>query len=141
MSPPTNASTPQVPAPWTLKGTIYSFMLYISTKEAANLASEKSFLYSPLEADSSFAENRPVGGLAMVQVIRYSESPVGPYDELVTMPGKFEHHCTATINGKPESSKHSNLLVTKAFVSQEKTCWNGRISKGHEMNVYVMNGF
>ena len=105
-------------APWTLKGTIYSFMLYISGKDAAVLSSDKSFLYSPLEANSSFADNTPVGRLDMVQVIRYSESPVGPYDELIMVPGNFEH-CSVH---KAASEKAKNLRVTRIYVSQERTC-------------------
>ena len=27
----------------------------------------------------------------MVQIIRHTESPVGPYDELVLVPGEFEY--------------------------------------------------
>jgi hypothetical protein len=131
MSTPTTDGIAPVPAPWTLKGTIYAFIIYISAKDATNLSSEESFLYSPLEADSSFANNEPVGGLGMVQVIRYSESPVGPYDELVMIPGNFKNPPEAKPNSsKSGTSKRKNLMVTRAYVSQEKTCWNGRTSKG-----------
>lgn len=106
-----------VPAPWTLKGTIYTLAIYISPSSALELSSHRFFLYSPLERHSPFAKDKPVGGLVMIQVIRYTESPVGPYDELVIIPGKFEHE------------KGSNLRVTRIYVSQEKTCWNGRVSE------------
>jgi hypothetical protein len=113
-------------------------MIYFSAKDAANLSSEKSFLYSHLEADSSFANNEPVGGLGMVQVIRYSESPVGPYDELVMIPGNFKDAPDAkSTNRKSGSSKRRNLMVTRAYVSQEKTCWNGRTSKGLERRFLI----
>jgi len=56
----------------------------------------------------------------MVQIIRHTESPVGPYDELVLIPGKFEYE---------SSGKKSNLKVSRIYVSQEKTCYNGRKSK------------
>lgn len=66
-----------------------------------------------------------VGGLGMIQVIRYSESPVGPYDELLVVPGNFEHPFA-----QKEGSKNSNnLRLTRIYVSQERTCWNGRTSK------------
>jgi hypothetical protein len=116
------------PAPWTLKGTIYLFMIYISGKHAAILSSGKNFLYSPLEANSSFLDSKPVGGLGMVQVIRYSESPVGPYDELIIVPGNFEH----PFAHEAASEKAKNLRVTRIYVSQEKTCWNGRMSEALE---------
>ncbi|TVY84801.1 hypothetical protein LSUE1_G000828 [Lachnellula suecica] len=111
-----------VPAPWKLKGTIYSFMMYISAKDAASLSSDKSFLYAPLEAASSFANCQPVGGLGMVQVLRYSESPVGPYDELLIVPGNFERQPDGKVTGK----KPRNLMVSRIYVSHERTCWNGR---------------
>jgi hypothetical protein len=136
MSTPTTDGIAPIPAPWTLKGTIYAFMIYFSAKDVANLSSEKSFLYSPLEADSSFANNEPVGGLGMVQVIRYSDSPVGPYDELVMIPGNFKHSPEAE-SQVHRSGKRGNLMVTRAYVSQEKTCWNGRTSKGLELKFLI----
>jgi hypothetical protein len=119
-----------IPAPWNLKGTIYSFMMYISTADAKRLSEEKSFLYAPLEAHSDFANGKPVGGLGMVQVIRHHKSPVGSYDELVMLPGNFEYE--VEIEGKDGNNKlekKKNLRVTRIYVSQEKTCWNGRKSK------------
>lgn len=56
----------------------------------------------------------------MVQIIRHTESPVGPYDELVLVPGEFEYE---------HSGRKSNLKVSRIYVSQEKTCYNGRKSK------------
>jgi hypothetical protein len=63
-----------VPAPWTLKGTIYPFFMYSTSKDAKILFSEKSPLYSPLEAASPFSDGTFIGGLGIVQVIRYSVS-------------------------------------------------------------------
>jgi len=66
----------------------------------------------------------------MVQVIRHHESPVGSYDELVMLPGNFEYE--VEIEGKDGNNKlekKKNLRVTRIYVSQEKTCWNGRKSK------------
>ena len=65
----------------------------------------------------------------MVQLIRYTESPVGPYDELVLVPGYFEYEIeTKDEHGKTKLEKRKNLQCTKVFVSQNKTCWNGRKS-------------
>jgi hypothetical protein len=63
-----------------------------------------------------------VGGLGMIQVIRYTESPVGPYDELVIVPGGFEWEDAKKI-------KKRNVRVTRIYVSQKETCWNGRKSE------------
>lgn len=115
--------------PWRLKGTIYSFMMYVSAKDAQLLSSDKSFLYSPLEASSSFAKDKLLGGLAMVQVIRYSESPVGAYDEFLMTPGAFEYDVETERNGKMDIVRKKNTRITRTYVSQKKTCWNGRTSE------------
>ncbi|KAG0649548.1 hypothetical protein D0Z07_3489 [Hyphodiscus hymeniophilus] len=122
-----NAITAASP-PWKLKATVYSFMMYVSAKHARVLSSGKAFLYSPLEATSPFAKDKLVGGLGMVQVIRYSESPVGPYDELLIIPGAFEYDVEVDKKGKTDFAKKKNLRITKIYVSQKKTCWNGRIN-------------
>lgn len=57
----------------------------------------------------------------MVQVIRYSETPVGPYDEMLMIPGKFEYP-------DEKGGTRANLRITRIYVSQEKTCWNGRMN-------------
>jgi hypothetical protein len=56
----------------------------------------------------------------MAQIIRYTDSPVGPYDELVLVPGKFEYE---------HGGKRSNAKVSRIYVSQEKACYNGRKSE------------
>jgi hypothetical protein len=127
-SPP--ASIAPVPGPWTLRGTVYTIGTYISSKNAALLSENKSFLYDPLELSSSFAAGKAVGGVGMVQVIRYTESPVGPYDELLMVPGFFEREDIATSkNGEKISVKRKSPRCTRIYVSQERTCWNGRKSE------------
>ncbi len=55
----------------------------------------------------------------MAQIIRYSDTPVGTYDELALLPGYF--------NGVgPEGKKRKDLRVTGIWVSQEATLMNGR---------------
>jgi len=104
-------------------------MIYTTSSGAATLSSDPDFIYSSLEANSSFSKAQLKGGLSMVQLIRYTESPVGPYDELVLVPGYFEYEVeTKDKNGKTKLEKRKNLQCTKVFVSQNKTCWNGRKS-------------
>ena len=84
-----SSSIPDVPPPWALKGDVYIFTFWTPKTLADNFP---SMVYSPLEAQSSFADkslSKPLGGLSMIQVIRYYESPVGPYDELILVPGYF----------------------------------------------------
>ena len=115
--------------PWKLGATVYTFMMFVSARDARVISSDKSFLYSPLEAVSSFAKDKLVGGLAMVQVIRYSDSPVGPYDEFLMIPGAFEYDVEIERYGKKDLVKKKNTRITKIYVSQKETCWNGRTSE------------
>jgi len=63
----------------------------------------------------------------MVQVIRYTESPAGPYDELLIVPGKFEYEVEKQKkDGKIKSETKSDLRLTRIYVSQKHTCFNGR---------------
>lgn len=86
--------------------------------------------YSPLEAKSPFADpaasGEHLGGLSQIQIIRYTDSPVGPYDELIVCPGFFAYEKD---NDKGESKRMKNARVTRVYVSQKSTCWNGRISE------------
>ncbi|KAL2204675.1 hypothetical protein CC79DRAFT_1276675 [Sarocladium strictum] len=102
----------RVPAPWTLKGTIYG-ATFIPLTDLPTKA------YGPLERKSvSPADGEFLGGLGMIQVIRYTESPVGPYDELLIVPGFFKHD-------GPDKTRR-NVRITRIYVSQKYTCWNGR---------------
>ena len=66
----------------------------------------------------------------MVQIVRYTETPVGPYDELVIMPGDFEVPVLSGGGGggQGEGGKKKvkkNTRITGIWVSQKDTCWNG----------------
>ncbi|KAK6842037.1 hypothetical protein PG987_002897 [Apiospora arundinis] len=109
-----------VPAPWKLKGTVYMISFW------AQAGKLPDFTYSRLEAASNFANpvlsGEHVGGLSQFQIIRYTESPVGPYDELIVCPGFFNYQ--AEENGQAKTKK--NARITRIYVSQKYTCWNGR---------------
>lgn len=62
----------------------------------------------------------------MIQIIRYRESPVGPYDELAILPGTFEWSREGP-DGQRTTSR--NLKISRMYVSQKHTCYNGRASK------------
>lgn len=69
----------------------------------------------------------------MVQLIRYRDSPVGPYDEMVLIPGYFE----VTREGKGgRRIVERRARVTRIYVSREGTCYNGRLSMA--VFVYVV---
>ncbi|CAG9974988.1 unnamed protein product [Clonostachys byssicola] len=116
------AEIEHVPAPWNLKGTAYILTYWSSTDAEGKLP---SMAYSPLEYASPYAslENgRPLGGISMLQLIRYTESPVGPYDEFIISPGKHEYEVEE--NGATVKASHHR--ITRIYVSQKYTCWNGR---------------
>lgn len=116
-----------VPAPWKLKGTVFLFPFWTNKDQIAK-ADAAGITYSPLEAKGGYAShegNEHLGGLGMIQIIRYSESPVGPYDELILIPGFWEY--VVEENGK--RVKKRNTRITRIYVSQKYTCWNGRKSK------------
>ncbi|EGG08628.1 uncharacterized protein MELLADRAFT_77340 [Melampsora larici-populina 98AG31] len=58
------------------------------------------------------------GGTGTVQIIRYHSSPVGPYDELMIVPGKF--------NVPEELGGGSMSQITCIYVSSLQSVFNGR---------------
>ncbi|KAI0817690.1 hypothetical protein GGR55DRAFT_32578 [Xylaria sp. FL0064] len=108
------------PAPWQLKGTVYMVSFFSKRGKLPDHA------YSPLERDSAFASptasGEHQGGVSQLQVIRYTDSPVGPYDELIVCPGFFRYDVEE--GGKRERRK--NARISRIHVSQKHTCWNGR---------------
>jgi len=88
--------------------------------------------YAPLEAASPFSSDASSGkfkgGLGTIQVVRYHDTPVGPYDELLLIPGKFEVPGTEGKDGKGNGKgrRKEMLRITRIYVSQKGTAWNGR---------------
>lgn len=114
----TNNSTRPIgeyPAPWTLHGTVYSLINLPLIKELPVKA------YAPLERAHGLAGEQYgsyVGAIGSIQIIRYTDSPVGPYDELLIIPGYFKYP-----HGDGE---RTNVRVSRIYVSQKYTCKNGR---------------
>ncbi len=119
---------PSVVPPWTLKGTAYVFFFYVPSSKASTIP--RSFLTSELEANSEVVKGEYLGGLATIQVIRYAESPVGPYDEMLLAPGKFswDKEIKSKDGKSTKVKKEQNLRITRIYVSQKHTCFNGRKS-------------
>lgn len=106
-----------VEAPWTIYGTGWAIPLLPVVGVLPNKT------YSPLErSDSRTTAGVYIGVVGALQIIRYSDTPVGPYDEFVLIPGEF------TYSG-PDGLLESNLRVSRMYVSQKYTCYNGRASK------------
>ncbi|KAI1871381.1 uncharacterized protein JN550_004375 [Neoarthrinium moseri] len=104
-----------VPAPWTLHGTGWAIPL-----PAALSLPEKTD--SPLERQqgSKATAGLYTGIVGAIQMIRYTDTPVGPYDEFVLIPGAF------TYSGPYLGLPQTDLRVSRMYVSQKYTCYNGR---------------
>lgn len=60
----------------------------------------------------------------MIQLIRYHDTPVGPYDEMILCPGSFEYPDPSSSSSS--KSKKKAMRITRIYVSQKETCFNGR---------------
>lgn len=120
------AQITEAPPPWDCKAAVYVFY-FVASKPASGELPE--IAYSPLERASPFASpqfGRALGGLSTIQLVRYSRTPVGPYDEMLLVPGKFEY--PVDDKGKKRRAERA-LRLTRIYVSQKDTCWNGRKSE------------
>ncbi|QRV80601.1 hypothetical protein RhiJN_08616 [Ceratobasidium sp. AG-Ba] len=62
------------------------------------------------------------GGLGTIQLIRYHRSPIGPYDELLYVPGNITYKTGA-------NSSISGLTMTRIYVSTTASIINGNTPK------------
>lgn len=113
--------------PWTCKAQVYSLFFYGKPDKSAK-DGLPPIAYSPLERDSYFASpeaGRFVGGLGSFMVVRYIDTPVGSYDELLVIPGAFAY----SKEDKGRSQQKQSPRISRIYVSQEHTLYNGRLSK------------
>jgi hypothetical protein len=96
------------PAPWTLRGD--AWVLLFRFREAALHDAH----YLPPEL-----RQRPLSGPSVIMFVDYTESPVGPYRELLYMPGRFDFGAGLRA-----------WSVTRIFVSTWESVINGRINWG-----------
>ncbi|KZF22079.1 hypothetical protein L228DRAFT_247694 [Xylona heveae TC161] len=113
---------PLAPPPWKCKCEVYWIPYYART-HGSDVPPVGA--YAPLEAAwPPFADPAKAGsyrgGLGLIQILRYIDSPVGKYDELVLVPGYFD------VPLKSQKKGQKNLRVTRIYVSQEDTAYNGR---------------
>lgn len=106
---PENSTSPSnqanVPAPWTLKGE--GIILIYRFKKS--WVEENGHLPEPLKGKFK-------GGFGYVMLVNYKESPVGPYRELLFIPGKFQ--------------KNGLQSITRIYVDSEASTQNGRKNWG-----------
>ncbi|KIW06817.1 uncharacterized protein PV09_02497 [Verruconis gallopava] len=117
------------PAPWTLKCEAYGIPFRLNPKELP------PGLYHDLDTPPLGKGNDDFRGgyvkeresdkvntdilLCMIQIVRYHSTPVGPYDELLIIPGYY-----GVPGGKYKGRKQ--LRATRFYVSQRETTYNGR---------------
>lgn len=125
LSPSTKMSNPFpiAPPPWKTKCTAY--LLAFNASSTTPLPRNRAYTplnasHAPFSSPAECGEFR--GGLGMLQVLRYTETPVGPYDELAVMPGLFD----TPVGEKGRRGKtKQNSRITAIWVSQKETTWNG----------------
>ncbi len=88
--------------PWKLTGNGYIFTFWFSEKWA------KAFGHL-----HGFQQKNAQGGFGTVMLVDYHSSDVGPYRELLIVPGRFK------LNGKKQFS------ISKIYVSSYESVWNG----------------
>ncbi|KAJ7126190.1 hypothetical protein C8R44DRAFT_781303 [Mycena epipterygia] len=100
-----------VSAPWNLKGRSWVFPV-------SALPTTSSFpagWCTAYQADALSSGGEFIGGLGLVQIVSYSESPVGPYDELIYVPGRWRY-----------SNGTKAFRITQIYVSTKESTMNGR---------------
>ncbi|EJD36013.1 hypothetical protein AURDEDRAFT_74728 [Auricularia subglabra TFB-10046 SS5] len=102
---------PEAPGPWHLEGDIY-WMLLKPLKYVP--AGAYAPLEEPKDDDPHDRTRRFLGGQGVVWIVRYTESPVGPYDELIYLPGDFI---------TPSGGKAAR--ITRIYVSTAESVYNG----------------
>ncbi|THH19143.1 hypothetical protein EW146_g1973 [Bondarzewia mesenterica] len=121
--------------PWTLTAQLYLFISRTtsvsptSTQSSANPNNTPEILqglapgsYHPFESIHPSALNlvdgKPQwqGGMSKIILVRYSDSPVGPYDEFILIPGAFKN---------PRTGRSTDRIST-IYVSVPQSVWNGR---------------
>jgi hypothetical protein len=100
-------TVPLAPAPWSLTGTGYILLMKLPA----------AVLDDPRHTPTSLRGQRR-GGLSMVMLVDYENSAVGPYRELLYIPGKF------AFGTKVYQS------ITRIYVSSMESVVNGRINWG-----------
>jgi hypothetical protein len=103
MSKADSSNVKDAPAPWTLSGQVAYFFVHNSS-EALSSSDEYSIpTVSPFR-----------GGRGGILLIRYADSPVGPYDEFLLIPGCYQF------------GQNTYYRVTKIYVSTMDSVTNGR---------------
>ncbi|OBZ73857.1 hypothetical protein A0H81_05843 [Grifola frondosa] len=106
------------PGPWNLKAdSAWSFFTSLLHKPKHGKALSASY-FSDLDTNLrqvSSEQGSFRGGAGVVTILRYTDSPIGPYDELMIIPGEFTNPSGARLP-----------RITRIFVSTLESVYNGR---------------
>ncbi|KAK0482229.1 hypothetical protein IW261DRAFT_1561940 [Armillaria novae-zelandiae] len=102
---------PVAPAPWDLKARSWIFVLSPLSKQA-NFPAGWAV---PYQADALAGGGEFIGGPGMIMVVSYTETPVGPYDEVMYVPGRWKYADGTT-----------GTRITRIYVSTAASVENGR---------------
>jgi hypothetical protein len=119
-----NTTLINAPAPWACRLDNYWISFCLKGPLSANV-------YDPLEASFPPFSDPAVagafkGGLGTIQIVRYHESPLGTYNELIFIPGNFE---VPTKENEQAKKKEKHLRITRIYVDQKDTAYNGELQK------------
>ncbi|KAK6814561.1 hypothetical protein RU639_009392 [Aspergillus parasiticus] len=108
----------QAPSPW--KNIRAQVFFSFARANRANGLPQGS--YGDLEASAPFSDpeksGKFEGGFSLCMIVRYLESPVGPYDEILWAPGVFQD---------PRQDKSvKRYRITRIYVSSPDSIYNGR---------------
>ncbi|KAJ8082880.1 hypothetical protein PM082_008737 [Marasmius tenuissimus] len=104
------SGVPVVPAPWKLGGRWWVLILSPLAKNASFPAG----WCVDYQADA-LSQDEFVGGPGIIMVVQYDDSPAGPYDELIYVPGRFKHKDGSV-----------SYRITRIYVSTKDSTENGR---------------
>ncbi|KAK7044534.1 hypothetical protein R3P38DRAFT_3176784 [Favolaschia claudopus] len=99
------------PAPWKLKGRTWAFLV----SPSGSATSFPAGWSDPIEVDALATGGEFIGGVGVVQIVSYDESPVGPYNELIYVPGRWKY-----------SDGTKAFRITRIYVSTKESTMNGR---------------
>jgi hypothetical protein len=128
VAPPRNASLELppavIPAPWVFKTKLYLFAAPLKPVDGEDpvLQGLPPGSYNPEETihPSALApvqgSSQWRGGMSKVVIIRYEDSPIGPYDELIAASDGFVNPFEKGTTGR----------ITNIYVNSQESIWHGR---------------
>ncbi|KWU41787.1 hypothetical protein RHOSPDRAFT_36675 [Rhodotorula sp. JG-1b] len=116
---------PVAPAPWSLTG--QGWIIPLHTHFSTTPIPIPPAAYAPLERGTEADQSdRFHGGVGFVMLVRYKSSDVGPYDELIYVPGLFSRRSPS----QQQQPVEYFPAITRIYVSTDESVYNGRKNWG-----------